>query len=340
MNTVLSQPDLFLTLERIAAFIPEARLNEVDHFDSISFDLEGTSIPRPAGGSYSELSFDFRDGEMSVRLIADVDYVITRAVGSSLVPITNSELLYKGSVVDFLNFAESFPETRLVADTLLNFRFVQDIRDNIGTLNDDFLRGDFRANQLTGLDGDDLLVGKGGADRLFGGDGNDVLRGDQGSDLLDGGDGDDILRGGRGHDTLDGGDGNDVIDGGKGRDTILSGDGIDLISGGQGADTFVFRVSESGTKTIRDFNADQDIIELSLLGTDFSITQQGNHTVINHTTAVPHLPFWIVGIGSDDPGSTPHPATPEPAVIDIVLRNTNADDLVIGENLMLSIVLF
>ena len=79
--------------------------------------------------------------------------------------------------------------------------FGTDIEDVVGSMQDDRLSGDNRANALSGLDGNDMLYGDNGKDGLSGGAGDDEL---------DGGDGDDSLTGGPGADELTGGDGDDT----------------------------------------------------------------------------------------------------------------------------------
>ena len=79
--------------------------------------------------------------------------------------------------------------------------FGTDIEDVQGSMHDDRLSGDNKANMLMGLDGNDML---------YGDNGKDILNGGAGDDELDGGDGDDSLTGGPGADELTGGDGDDT----------------------------------------------------------------------------------------------------------------------------------
>ncbi len=78
-------------------------------------------------------------------------------------------------------------------DTL---RSIENIR---GSLHDDQLVGNGRANVLFGSFGNDTLDGARGADRLFGGSGSDVLDGGAGNDVLWGGSGSNrfVFTGGR-----------------------------------------------------------------------------------------------------------------------------------------------
>ena len=80
--------------------------------------------------------------------------------------------------------------------------FGTDIEDVQGSMYDDRLIGDNKANQLWAFEG------------------NDFLSGDSGDDLLDGGPGDDDLNGGRGNDTLVGGPGADELSGGGNSPTV------------------------------------------------------------------------------------------------------------------------
>ena len=79
--------------------------------------------------------------------------------------------------------------------------FGTDIEDVQGSMHDDRLSGDNKANTLMGLGGNDML---------YGDNGKDTLNGGAGDDELDGGDGDDSLTGGPGADELTGGDGDDT----------------------------------------------------------------------------------------------------------------------------------
>ena len=147
----------------------------------------------------------------------------------------------------------------------------------------------FGADVLSGNDGDDNLRGENGNDRLFGGAGNDRLSGgndadridgDAGHDIIDGDSGGDTLNGGAGMDWISGGDGSDTISGGIDNDRITGGDGADRLSGGSGRDTFIFTATtDSYVDTslvfpvgkfdrITDFNAAEDLIDLSLIDAD------------------------------------------------------------------------
>lgn len=104
------------------------------------------------------------------------------------------------------------------------------------------------SNALRHLDGAKLL------DLVLGGD--ETISGSGFGDYLFAGKGNDHILGNGGNDWLMGGAGNDVIGGGKGND---------YLSGGSGADTFVFAPS-SKMDLIADFNADQDVLDLSAFG--------------------------------------------------------------------------
>lgn len=146
---------------------------------------------------------------------------------------------------------------------------------------------------------------------------DDLIRGDAGTNILRGLAGDDHLRGRQGDDRLDGGAGDDKLLGNRGNDTIRSGDGRDVIIGGGGEDTFVFDLFEDGTNVIRDFAPLRDEIELSLLGFDLSIDQVGADVIIRHTDDQPWVP-----VPEEDLSS-----------LTVILRDTQLDDLMMGENL-------
>ncbi len=123
----------------------------------------------------------------------------------------------------------------------------------VGTLRNDKLVGDRRNNRLMGGAGNDTLDGGIGNDRLFGDAGNDKLSGGVGNDQLFGGSGDDLLEGGAGNDQLNGGVGDDILQGGQGRD---------MMAGGAGKDTFRYGSLKEGGDLIKDFNVQQDLIDL------------------------------------------------------------------------------
>ncbi len=127
-------------------------------------------------------------------------------------------------------------------------------------------------NVLNGGTGNDelLAVGASGDNTLNGGAGFDTLNADNstGDNTLNGDSGNDFLSafGASGNNTLDGGAGNDILIGGNGNDFLIGGRGSDSISGGGGTDTFVFNSFNEGTDNIRDFNATNEIIQISSAG--------------------------------------------------------------------------
>jgi phosphodiesterase/alkaline phosphatase D-like protein len=147
----------------------------------------------------------------------------------------------------------------------------------VGTNQDDNLRGNLKVDRLEGLGGNDTLIGLDGPDLLFGGKnndrlignrGDDQLYGDGGNDRLNGRQDDDELLGGRGNDLLRGSVGNDSLLGDGGNDALLGGDdddfldgdqGNDLLIGGQGSDTFAIGKGE-GRDRIVDFNPQEDAL--------------------------------------------------------------------------------
>ncbi|MEH2138967.1 hypothetical protein [Nostoc sp.] len=114
---------------------------------------------------------------------------------------------------------------------------------------------------------------------LSGEDGNDFLdvEDSEGYNTVNGGGGDDYLSAffASGNNTLNGGAGNDSLNatsstgdnflfGGNGNDILTSGNGNDTLYGGDGTDTFAFNgYSEKGIATIYDFNAANELIQVS-----------------------------------------------------------------------------
>ncbi|MGF1939317.1 MAG: hypothetical protein RM347_034060 [Nostoc sp. ChiQUE02] len=80
-----------------------------------------------------------------------------------------------------------------------------------------------------------------------------------GKNLLSGGDGNDTLSAysALGNNTLDGGFGNDILTGGFGNDTLY---------GNNGTDTFAFNSFNQGVDRLYDFNATNELIQVSATG--------------------------------------------------------------------------
>ncbi|MDZ7966034.1 MAG: hypothetical protein RM368_13815 [Nostoc sp. DedSLP03] len=138
---------------------------------------------------------------------------------------------------------------------------------------DTFSRADFSAGDkvIFAGDGDDSISLSGviGNHYIDGGAGSDSLFGGAGADKIDGGSGDDNLLGGRGDDILFGSSGKDILRGNQGNDYLQGDSGDDLLEGGAGADKFAFatgskfNIRELGVDVIRNFNPEQDKIQLS-----------------------------------------------------------------------------
>ncbi|WP_270728281.1 calcium-binding protein [Shimia sp. Alg240-R146] len=168
-----------------------------------------------------------------------------------------------------------------------------------GGQGEDTMFGGGGNDTLHGGADDDVLSGDTGSDRVFGGAGDDIVQGGAGNDKLLGNAGDDTLSGGTGRDFLNGGTGNDQLEGGDGSDKLVGGTGSDTLSGGAGndhlwggnwyqdgsADTFV-SAAGGGSDMIHDFETEQDVIDLTAYGIDYSdlqshIQDQGWATVID-----------------------------------------------------------
>ena len=162
--------------------------------------------------------------------------------------------------------------------------------DTLGAVSGaNYLRGDAGADSISGGAGFDDINGNMGADTCRGGAGNDWVVGGKDADVLFGDDGDDIVYGNLGNDVCDGGAGADLIRGGQHDDMLqggpgddwLSGDrGGDTVTGGGGADTF-FTFGAAGLDRVTDFDAAEgDRVQLEP-GTQFTLAQVGDDTVIN-----------------------------------------------------------
>jgi len=67
-------------------------------------------------------------------------------------------------------------------------------------------------------------------------------------------------------DFIVGGNGNDTLNGGGGNDTLIGGNGNDSLIGGSGTDTFAFNSFNEGNDSIDDFNATNELIQISAAG--------------------------------------------------------------------------
>jgi hypothetical protein len=133
---------------------------------------------------------------------------------------------------------------------------------------------------ISGSNNGDKILGTKQNNHLFGLQGNDLLDGLEGDDSLDGGKSFDTLMGGGGKDTLVGGDGINNLNGGNGDDFLVGGNGQDLMQGGSGQDTYVIgdksnRFYDSyawyDRALIKDFQAQQDLIQLKGKASDYSL---------------------------------------------------------------------
>lgn len=170
-----------------------------------------------------------------------------------------------------------------------------------GEGNDDIVaKGD---GSYFGGDGNDTIIFKGGAaqGQIDGGTGHDTLKGGDHDDHIDGSDGNDVITGGKGRDVLIGGAGNDEISGGKGADGLSFGDGDDTATGGAGEDRFFFGQSNTGTKTVTDFDIGEDTLvfdgwSLSFTAADMATaaTKVGRDMVVDMSLIDAGLGFSIV----------------------------------------------
>ena len=205
------------------------------------------------------------------------------------------------SYTDDENFAEIVTVAPLtIADTKED-EPVQP-KELIGSDDDDVLIGSKRSDTIFANKGHDIIKGKAGDDVLSGGIGNDKIIGGSGQDELLGEYGRDRLIGGGGNDDLYGGFGNDLLSGGYGNDILNGGGGNDKVKGGRGVDTFVLDYESS--VVIKDFNSEQDIIELN--GESFGAEGRLSwNTFKGNTYIVDPDGYWIAKlIGNHDFAST------------------------------------
>ena len=164
-----------------------------------------------------------------------------------------------------------------------------------GGLETDWILGGGGDDLLNGDDGNDRIYGQNGADQLNGGFGSDRLKGNDGNDTLQGGDGNDALFGGAHVDVLLGEAGNDWLLGGTGDDVLNGGAGDDKLWGQGGVDTFRYETG-GGIDTIKDFEDDMDVIDLSA----WSFASVAD--ALNHAVQVgAHVKFDFTGVSGAGP---------------------------------------
>ncbi|MBN3949515.1 MAG: calcium-binding protein [Nostoc sp. NMS7] len=153
-------------------------------------------------------------------------------------------------------------------------------------------------DNIVGSNGNDTLSGGGGKDTIDGGKGDDVLSIDytyatggiistfnpttnigeitagknrvsyqniEGLNISGTAYNDNIV-GSNGNDTLYGGNSNDILTGGNGNDILTGGNGNDTLYGGAGTDTFAFNSFNEGVDRLYDFNATNELIQVSAAG--------------------------------------------------------------------------
>nr|VFJ51636.1 MAG: type I secretion C-terminal target domain (VC_A0849 subclass) [Candidatus Kentron sp. DK] len=119
---------------------------------------------------------------------------------------------------------------------------------------------------------------------------------------------------------------NDTLHGGDGQDLLLGGDGHDILYGEEDADIFYFRDEDSGTDTIRDFDAAEgDRIDIAEFLEDYDAASDDIHDYIGTAQkgGDTYLNINPDGMGSD--------ATTV-AILEGV--STTLDDLLDGGNLV------
>ncbi|MBD2155078.1 DUF4347 domain-containing protein [Leptolyngbya sp. FACHB-16] len=179
-----------------------------------------------------------------------------RAAGAGIADATGNALTQGGSMTWLRGVTALQPPAIQFVTSPLGRKFT-------GSRANETVRGTSIHDILYGQGGKDAIFGLGGDDRLSGSGGNDVVYGGLGNDQLVDGTGDDVLYGEVGNDFLFGNAGNDTLLGGDGADILNGGTGTDVLTAGKGRDIFRYNTLQDGGDTIRDFQAGQDLIDLS-----------------------------------------------------------------------------
>ncbi|MEM6812046.1 MAG: type I secretion C-terminal target domain-containing protein [Pseudomonadota bacterium] len=106
-----------------------------------------------------------------------------------------------------------------------------------------------------------------------------------------------------GHDILNGGAGNDLIFGQEGDDVITGGAGADTLYGGSGADTFDYNDMSERGDVIMDYNALEDVLDLSDLLSGFDEAQHDINDFVSLTENNDNTEIYVDGLGSGLPGA-------------------------------------
>lgn len=288
-DTNVTLQDLIAAGSKDPAQFVSALLNEDSYLFGGKGDdiLSSEGVTRFFGGTGNDAFFDDLDRVNHYDGETGSDTVVYEGDSNTLFGVTAS----------LLNPADNKEEAE--GDT---YRSIENL---VGTIYDDTLIGNARANKLSGAEGSDILVGDKGADILKGGEGDDYAsyrttiavngigvvasladpslnRGDAKGDKYDsiegliGSSGNDTLTGDSHDNTIYGAAGDDVIDGGGGNDELW-GDSEEF--GTDGSDTFVFNgPSAADLKRIMDFDV-FDHVQVSRSGF-------GLH------------PLWQLGVGT------------------------------------------
>ncbi|MBD2587774.1 FG-GAP repeat protein [Synechococcus elongatus FACHB-1061] len=139
----------------------------------------------------------------------------------------------------------------------------------------------------------------------------------------------DFLRGSKGDDLITGLGGNDFLFGRAGNDTLIGGLGSDVLSGGAGKDRFVYTAVTEARDLIIDFNAKQDVLDLS--GLLDSLGYQGSNPVADQVLRLNSQSFLgtTVSVNVAGLGGVPD------FVSLVTLLGVSSSALVIGENIII-----
>jgi Ca2+-binding RTX toxin-like protein len=285
--------------------------------DNIRADVEGViggEGPDAITGNVGANRLDGGDGDDTIDGRAGADTIDAGPGDDALDGGTGPDVIGGGLGEDTLTYETRIDAVRVTLDGVADDGNAldapgdnagDDIENVIGTIGDDLLRGNDRANTLDGRVGDDQLEGL---------TSNDVLRGGAGSDVLDGGPGidtasfaggparqvtldglandaaigptigpdvdnaltenvigsssDDIITGDDQRNVLEGGGGDDTIRGLGGNDDIAGDAGGDALSGDAGQD--LLRAND-GVRDQVSCGADLDNAQLDLKDADANV---------------------------------------------------------------------
>lgn len=190
------------------------------------------------------------------------DYLFGDANDNALYGMDGKDFLQGGGGADHIDGGDEWDYVMYTrSDVAVNINLATNVNTG-GHAQGDIL---IDIEAIIASDYDDTLIGSINNDYFRGEDGNDTIYAGDGQDVLFGGNGDDILYGENGHDTINAGDGQDLLYGGGDNDYLYGEGGDDVLHSDQGADTLDGGL---GIDTA-DYSSSASVVRIDLLNNIF-----------------------------------------------------------------------